>query len=48
MLTSMLYITAVGIGFEVGENNGFRFLVDPFVFTLLGLWIGRVRWSWDS
>jgi len=34
---NLLYVTIVGNAFELGENNRFRFIVDPFFLILLGL-----------
>lgn len=42
LLATTLYVAAVSIAFEVGENNRFRFLLEPWLFTLLGLWIQDV------
>lgn len=44
MLATILYVTVVAIAFEVGENNRFRFTIDPFLVTLLGMWI-QDRWA---
>jgi hypothetical protein len=29
----------VSIAFVVGENNRFRFLLEPWLLTFLGLWL---------
>ncbi len=34
---NVVYVTIVGNAFELGENNRFRFVVDPFFLVLLGL-----------
>jgi hypothetical protein len=34
---NLLYVTIVGNAFELGENNRFRFIVDPLFIVLLGL-----------
>lgn len=34
---NVVYVTIVGNAFELGENNRFRFVVDPFSLVLLGL-----------
>jgi len=34
---NLVYVTIVGNAFELGENNRFRFVVDPFFLVLLGL-----------
>jgi hypothetical protein len=39
MLTTTAYLTVVSIAFEVGENNRFRFLLEPWLLTFLGLWL---------
>jgi hypothetical protein len=39
MLTTTVYLTTVSIAFEVGENNRFRFLLEPWLLTFLGLWL---------
>lgn len=39
MLATTIYVTAVSIAFEVGENNRFRFLLEPWLFIYLGLWL---------
>jgi len=36
---NILYVTLVGNAFEVGENNRFRFLIDPFFIILLGVFL---------
>jgi hypothetical protein len=43
MLATTVYLTTVSIAFEVGENNRFRFLLEPWLFTFLGLWL-QERW----
>lgn len=39
MLATTVYLTIVSIAFEVGENNRFRFLLEPWLFAFLGLWL---------
>jgi hypothetical protein len=34
---NVVYVTIVGNAFELGENNRFRFVVDPLSLVLLGL-----------
>jgi hypothetical protein len=34
---NVVYVTIVGNAFELGENNRFRFIVDPLSLVLLGL-----------
>jgi hypothetical protein len=36
---NILYVALVGNCFEVGENNRFRFKIDPFLLVLLGLFL---------
>jgi len=36
---NILYVTLIGNAFEVGENNRFRFLIDPFFIILLGVFL---------
>jgi hypothetical protein len=44
ILFTAVYVTAVGILFEVGENNRFRYLAEPLVFAALaGLVARRLR-----
>ncbi len=38
---NLLYVTIVGNAFELGENNRFRFIVDPLFLVLLGLALKR-------
>ncbi len=35
--SNLVYVTVVGNAFELGENNRFRFMVDPLFLALLGL-----------
>jgi len=41
-LLNILYVIFVGNLFESGENNRFRYLVDPFFFVLLGYIINNL------
>jgi hypothetical protein len=41
ILLSVLYVTALGNSLEVGENNRFRFLLDPFYLVLLSLFLSE-------
>ncbi len=34
MLLNILYVTTVSIAMDIGENNRFRFVVDPFILLL--------------
>jgi hypothetical protein len=38
---NIIYVTVTGNQLEVGENNRFRFLVDPFYLILLGIFLTR-------
>ena len=38
---NIVYVALVGNCFEVGENNRFRFMTDPFYLVLLGLFLQR-------
>ncbi len=37
LFLNILYVTCVSNLFETGENNRFRFMIDPFVLVFLGL-----------
>ena len=39
---NIIYVALVGNCFEVGENNRFRFEIDPFLLILLGLFLTDV------
>jgi hypothetical protein len=44
--STVIYATAAGTLLEIGENNRFRFVIDPFVLVIVGLvatewWRGR-------
>ena len=39
LLINIIYVTLAGNFFEMGENNRFRFVIDPFVLIILGLFI---------
>lgn len=45
--STVIYVTAVGTILEIGENNRFRFVIDPFVLAIVALvateWWGRRR-----
>lgn len=43
MLASVVYVAVVGNGFDIGENNRFGLLVQPFVVALLLLGTARDR-----
>ncbi len=53
MVYNILYATAVGIAMEIGENNRFRFTIDPFILLLMfftarrlfAFWRGRLTSS---
>ncbi len=38
---NLVYVTTVGNAFELGENNRFRFVVDPLFLILLGIALKR-------
>lgn len=42
MLGTILYVTLVGNLMEIGENNRFRFDIDPLVIVILGLFLTKV------
>jgi hypothetical protein len=35
--STVIYVTAVGTILEIGENNRFRFVIDPLVLAMVGL-----------
>jgi energy-coupling factor transporter transmembrane protein EcfT len=41
--TNVLYVATVGNCFEMGENFRFRFMIDPFLIVLLGLFLHSLR-----
>jgi tetratricopeptide (TPR) repeat protein len=44
MLLTMLYVMLVGNFLEVGENNRFRYMIEPMLIIMLGLFLER-NWS---
>jgi hypothetical protein len=42
IMFNIIYVTIVGNLLDVGENMRFRFLVLPFTYVLLGLWLKRI------
>lgn len=42
MWINIIYVTIVGNCLEYGENNRFRFMIDPFLFILMGLFLDHV------
>ena len=42
LLINIMYVTVVGNFLEVGENQRFRFNIDPFLLILLGLFVNDV------
>ncbi|HXO21598.1 MAG TPA: hypothetical protein VOA87_16935, partial [Thermoanaerobaculia bacterium] len=45
---TILYVTAVGNLVELGENNRFRLLVEPFLFILFGLLLPLRSSRWTT
>jgi hypothetical protein len=43
LLLTIAYLSAVAIGLNVGENQRYRFLLEPFLFVLLALWLQTSR-----
>lgn len=43
MVFTILYVTVVTNMLEVGENNRFRFSVDPYLFTVVGMAVTRAQ-----
>ena len=41
MGATILYVTATGTALEIGENNRFRFMIEPFVLTIGALGAAR-------
>jgi len=41
LIATIAYATLVGNGLEVGENNRFRFMIDPLWLVLLGVVVDR-------
>lgn len=39
---NIMYITLVGNFFELGENNRFRFMIDPFLLVIFGLFLKNI------
>jgi hypothetical protein len=39
---NILYVTLISNAFEVGENNRFRFVVDPSILVLVGVVLSRI------
>ena len=42
ILFIIFYVTIVGILFDVGENNRFRYVIDPYLFVLAGFSINNL------
>jgi hypothetical protein len=42
ILFTIIYVTIVGLLFDVGENNRFRYVIDPLLFVLAGLLINSL------
>ena len=38
-LINIAYVTVIGNFLEVGENQRFRFNIDPFILTIVGLFL---------
>lgn len=38
ILITVSYLIAVAVGLNVGENQRYRFLIEPFLFVLIALW----------
>lgn len=43
IIFNIFYVTLIGNFFEIGENNRFRFMIDPFYMILLGLLISKIH-----
>ena len=41
LVINIIYTTVLGILFELGENNRFRFVIEPFFLIILGLFINN-------
>lgn len=39
LCTNVIYVTLIGNSIEYGENNRFRFTIDPFFIIILGLFL---------
>jgi hypothetical protein len=39
LLLTIAYLAAVALGLNVGENQRYRFLLEPFLYILLALWL---------
>ena len=39
LVWTIVYVIAVGNGIELGENDRFRFLLEPLLLALLGRWL---------
>lgn len=45
MVATVIYVTVIGILLDVGENNRFRYVIDPFILILFGLLANcALRW----
>jgi hypothetical protein len=42
LCTNVIYVTLIGNSVEYGENNRFRFTIDPFFIIILGLFLTHV------
>jgi hypothetical protein len=40
---NIFYLTVLGVGVAFGENNRYRYLLDPFYVVLLGVFLARAR-----
>jgi hypothetical protein len=38
---NIVYVTLVGNSFEVGENNRFRVMIDPFMTVMVALFLNE-------
>ena len=48
MWGNIVYVALIGNACEIYENNRFRFLVQPFVFIIIGLLVARLLGGRDN
>jgi len=42
LMWNILFVSVMGIAFDIGENNRFRFVIDPFILLLVVFFLRRM------